>query len=67
VDEGPAFGAAILAGVGVGVWPSVQQGCREVVKLERFWEPQAFDYSGIINRYKELYTSLGGWNHLIGS
>jgi xylulokinase len=67
VDEGPAFGAAILAGVGVGVWPSVQQGCREVVKLERFWEPQAVDYSGIINRYKELYTSIGGWNHLIGS
>ncbi len=30
-DEGPAFGAAILAGVGAGVWPSVPAACGAVI------------------------------------
>ena len=30
-EEGAAYGAAILAGVGVGVWPSVDAACDRVV------------------------------------
>ena len=31
--EGPALGVAILAGVGAGLYPSVQEGCRRVIRL----------------------------------
>jgi xylulokinase len=32
-DEGAAYGAALLAGVGGGLWPDVDTACREAVKL----------------------------------
>ena len=32
-EEGAAYGAAILAGVGAGVWSSVDAACQEVVKV----------------------------------
>lgn len=38
-DEGPAFGAAILAGVGMGAWNSVESACAQVVKTDRVFEP----------------------------
>jgi len=33
-DEGPAFGAALLAGVGVGAFESVQQACANCVRTQ---------------------------------
>jgi xylulokinase len=33
-EEGAAYGAAILAGVGVGMWPSVDAACAAVVRVE---------------------------------
>ncbi|MHC4997060.1 MAG: xylulokinase, partial [Planctomycetota bacterium] len=30
--EGPAYGVAILAGVGTGVWKNVEQACNKIVK-----------------------------------
>ena len=30
-EEGAAYGAALLAGVGAGVWPSVDEACDAVV------------------------------------
>jgi xylulokinase len=51
-DEGPAFGAALLAGVGAGVWPSVAQACgatiHEIQTIDP--EPQASA------RYREIRT-----------
>jgi xylulokinase len=32
-DEGPAYGAALLAGVGAGVWPSVDEACDQAVRI----------------------------------
>jgi xylulokinase len=32
-EEGAAYGAAILAGVGVKVWPSVEAACEAVVRV----------------------------------
>jgi len=32
-EEGAAYGAAILAGVGAGVWPSVDAACQSVVRV----------------------------------
>ncbi|MBC8065854.1 MAG: xylulokinase [Chlorobia bacterium] len=31
-DEGPAFGAAILAGVGIGLWPSTSVACNQAIR-----------------------------------
>jgi xylulokinase len=41
VDEGPAMGAAILAGVGAGVWPDVVTACASVVQKADAVEPNA--------------------------
>jgi xylulokinase len=55
-DEGPAFGAAILAGVGVGVWPSVEDACRVTVKPRDWFNPQPIDYRPGYSRYRAAYT-----------
>ena len=34
VDEGAAYGAAVLAGVGGGLWPDVDTACAAAVKVE---------------------------------
>jgi xylulokinase len=39
-EEGAAFGAAILAGVGSGVWTSVDSACNEIVKVAQRVAPQ---------------------------
>lgn len=33
IDEGPALGVALLAGVGTGIYPSVEEACRSVIKV----------------------------------
>ena len=37
--EGAAFGAALLAGVGAGVWGSVAQACQAVIHTEHVPSP----------------------------
>jgi xylulokinase len=39
-EEGAAYGAAILAGVGVGMWSSVDGACKEAVKVAQRVRPQ---------------------------
>ena len=34
-EEGAAYGAALLAGVGAGVWPSVDAACDAVVRVDK--------------------------------
>jgi xylulokinase len=62
VDEGPAFGAAILAGVGVGVWADVGTACRAVVRPKSRVEPSGKDYSSAFRKYADLYSRLKEWN-----
>ncbi len=64
VDEGPAFGAAILAGVGIGLWPDVGEACREVVKLRSEVAPKTDGYLDAYRRYRELYATTKDWNRL---
>ncbi len=33
IDEGPALGACLLAGVGVGIWPDVPAACRQTIRV----------------------------------
>ncbi|MDX2065997.1 MAG: xylulokinase [Fimbriimonadaceae bacterium] len=43
VDEGPAMGAAILAGVGTGIWADVETACAAVVREAESVLPNAND------------------------
>ncbi len=60
-EQGPAYGVAILAGVGTGVWNSVPQACdaiiREVERLEPD-APMAKRYAKSYRQYKRLYPTL---------
>ncbi len=49
-EEGPAYGAALLAGVGAGVWPSVSGACRATIRPSQDHEP----VRGLVRRYAEL-------------
>jgi xylulokinase len=62
VDEGPAMGAAILAGVGIDIWPNVETACKAVVKVAGSIAPGDTDYSASFDRYSSLYPALKAWN-----
>jgi xylulokinase len=57
VDEGPAFGVALLAGVGAGVWSSVPEACRATIQVvdERAPRPEM---RALYDRYFALYRKL---------
>jgi xylulokinase len=60
-EEGAAYGAAILAGVGVGVWPSVDEASDAVVRVARRVAPEARARAVLDARYgafKSLYGAL---------
>jgi xylulokinase len=60
-EEGPAFGAALLAGVASGVYSSVQQACENTVHvLERTEARPQFEsvYERAYENYRALYPAL---------
>lgn len=56
-EEGAAYGAALLAGVGARVWRDVDAACREVVTVRERIEPDAATIKLMDARYK-VYQSL---------
>ena len=59
--EGPAFGAALLAGVASGVYPSVQQACAATVRVVEHTPPHtelAGVYAQAYETYRALYPAL---------
>jgi xylulokinase len=61
VDEGAAFGAAILGGVAAGIWPDVPAAVAETVKPGTRIEPVAEwvpIYAEARERYRALYPAL---------
>jgi xylulokinase len=60
-EEGAAFGAALLAGVGVGVWSSIDAACEAVVRIADRIEPNAESVSVLADQYerfKQIYSAL---------
>ncbi len=55
--EGAAFGAALLAGVGVGNWSGVEQACTQTIQIVQATKPEAGSVMGY-NRYYKLYRKL---------
>jgi xylulokinase len=60
-DEGPAYGAAILAGVGAGAWPNVVEACRATVRPKARLTPSGTSYAGPVARFRALYPALKSW------
>lgn len=63
VDEGAAFGAALLAGVGAGVYPDVVTACQETIRVRSRLEPDPASvrhYAEYYALYQDLYQHLQG-------
>lgn len=61
VDEGPAFGAAMLAGIAAGLWPSVDDCINDTFKLKGRVKPRRDCVAALEKRYRawrNLYPSL---------
>jgi xylulokinase len=59
--EGPAFGAAILAGVGAKIWSSVEEGADALVRVIDRTSPDAkasAEYAEIHAQFRALYGDL---------
>jgi xylulokinase len=61
VDEGAAFGAALLGGVAAGTWPDVQAAVAATVRATKRIKPVpewVEAYRGLRERYRALYPAL---------
>ncbi|GIM27704.1 xylulokinase [Clostridium polyendosporum] len=59
--EGPAYGAAILAAVGCGLYNTVDEACKELINITDRTEPikeNVENYNKIYNVYSSLYGCL---------
>jgi xylulokinase len=60
-EEGAAYGAALLAGVGAGFWPDVDAACEAVVRVASRMEPDpaaAATLSANYAAFRALYPAL---------
>ncbi len=59
--EGPALGAAILASVGAGLYSSVPEACKAIVKTDKIQSPvheNVPEYEKYYQLYKDIYPAL---------
>jgi xylulokinase len=60
-EEGAAYGAAVLAGVGAGTWNSVEDACDAVVRVAREVRPKPQNVAILecmYRKYREVYPAL---------
>jgi xylulokinase len=57
IDEGPAFGVALLAGVGTGLYPSVPEACKQTIQVVERTAPVPAD-AAVYNRYYPIFRKL---------
>ena len=58
-EEGGAFGAALLAGTGVGAWPSVQAACEATIRPKETIHPKNAAAMGeAYGHFRRLYPAL---------
>ena len=65
VQDSAALGAAILAGVGSGAMPSLQDAVRQLIRFDRTFDPNAAlagYYGDKFGHYRDLYTTLKPFN-----
>ncbi len=57
--EGPAYGVALLAGVGTGVWKSVEEACKSSIKQTQKVSPNK-KTAALYERHYRVYDKLYG-------
>ncbi len=60
-EEGAAYGAALLAGVGAGAWATVDEACAAAVRVRSKVEPDAEAARALDERYqtfRSVYPAL---------
>ncbi|MGC9326329.1 MAG: xylulokinase, partial [Candidatus Hinthialibacter sp.] len=60
-DQGPAFGAAIMAGVGSGVYASIPKACDAIIEVVQRTEPDEArmkEYDEYYAVYHSLYPGI---------
>jgi xylulokinase len=58
-EEGGAFGAALLAGTGIGAWASVEAACAATVRVAETIAPQHAEVmSKAYQQYRRIYPAL---------
>jgi xylulokinase len=60
-EEGGAFGAALLAGVGAGHWANLDEACGQAIEVAQRIEPDAVDltaYRAGYAKWRKLYPAL---------
>ncbi|MCM8764172.1 MAG: xylulokinase [Candidatus Omnitrophica bacterium] len=60
-EEGPAYGAALLAGSGTGVFPDIEKTCEMFISIKDEFTPDAANhdfYTRIYGIYTDLYKNL---------
>jgi xylulokinase len=60
-EEGAAYGAAVLAGVGAGIWPSVDEACDAIVRSSGVTRPDSARVSAMSRQYEayqRVYPAL---------
>ncbi len=63
VEEGPSYGAAILAGVGAGIYKDVKEAAKSIIKEVSQTSPNPENvkrYARYYTVYKSLYNNLKG-------
>lgn len=61
LEEGAAYGAALLAGVGANIWASVDEACACVIRVRQRMSPNvntAHQMAAHYTRYRALYPAL---------
>ena len=69
-EQGPALGAAILAGVGAGLYSSVADGCKAAVHAGEIQQPKAENsaaYEPFYQIYRNLYPTLRDSFHTLAA
>ena len=70
IEEGPALGAALLAGVAAAIYPTVAAGCAQVVQLADPISPDethAAHYAKLYPIYQALYPALRDSMHALNA
>jgi len=63
-EEGPAYGAALLAAVGIGVFPDLRTATERTLERTPFIEPDASaheEYAGLYERFRKSYAAAAAY------
>ncbi|MEP7038884.1 MAG: xylulokinase [Acidobacteriota bacterium] len=69
-EEGAAYGAALLAGVGAGAWKTIDEACEKTIRTAEKIEPNEKSVGILNNQYKafqKVYSSLSSVMEILNS